>query len=331
MSQTVRRATTDDIPRLIELMSMDAEERHAEDAILWKIADDASAQIEKALMFALTAEQQPFRQIWLVAEDGDQVTGVAHSMILPVPPIYAGADGEPGLILPDSFAAPDAPHGTIDALVEAAEDALREAGAQITLSSYVAGKGWQDAFRQRGYHPLTLYLSRTDLGDARTPSSVRTATEADVPSIVRRSAENRQALFDIDPFWAIHPSADTRFTGWMNRSLTLRDRDMLVVGPPEKLDGYVIAQPASRLHFPPAHDITGTGVIDDYYHLELADPAVLQRGSEGATMLLRAAEDAFFDRGMGAAFVVCPAGWRSKVEMLEAAGYETSMVWSIKR
>ena len=34
---------------------------------------------------------------------------------------------------------------------------------------------------------------------------------------------------------------------------------------------------------------------------------------------------------MGAAFVVCPAGWQSKIEMLEAAGYETAMVWSIKR
>lgn len=106
---------------------------------------------------------------------------------------------------------------------------------------------------------------------------------------------------------------------------------MLVMGPSKDLTGYVIAQPASRLHFPPAHDITGTGVIDDYYHPELADPAVLIENGEGATVLLRAAEAAFADRGMGAAFVVCPAEWRSKTEMLEAAGYEIAMVWSIKR
>ena len=64
MTQTIRPATPDDIPRLVELLMLDAGERHAQDAILWKLADDASAQIEKALTFALTAEQQPFQQIW---------------------------------------------------------------------------------------------------------------------------------------------------------------------------------------------------------------------------------------------------------------------------
>lgn len=332
MPQTFRPAKTDDIPRLVELLLMDAAKRHAQDATLWKMAEDASLQIEKALRFALTAEQQPFQQIWQVAEDSGKVTGVIHSMMLPVPPIYAGAHGEPGLILPDSFAAPDAPAGTANALVEAAEDALREAGAPFTVSSFVAGRDWQDVFQRRGYLPLTLYLSRTDLGDAARPSGVQAATQADVPSIVARSAENRQVLSEIDPlFWEIHTEADTRFTAWMTRSLTLRDRDMLIMGSPGELDGYVIAQPASRLHFPPAHDITGIGVIDDYYHPELVDPATLASGSRGATALLRAAEAAFAERGVSAAFVVCPAGWRSKIEMLEAAGYETAMVWSIKR
>lgn len=254
-----------------------------------------------------------------------------HSMLLPVPPIYAGRQGDPGLILPDSAVAPGAPEGTVDALAAAAERALMDAGAKILLSTYVTGEPWRDVFRGRSYDPLTLYLSRTDLGDAGRPTAVRLATEADVPGIVTRAAENKRVLFEIDPFWERHSDADTRFTGWMNRSLTLRDRDMLVMGPPENLKGYVIAQPASRLHFPPAHDITGTGVIDDYYHPDLADPVVLANGGEGATTLLRAAEAAFAGRGMGAAFVVCPAGWRSKIEMLEAAGYETAMVWSIKR
>ena len=331
MPQTIRPATPDDIPRLVALLMLDAEERHARDGILWKVAGDAPAQIETALTFALTAEQQPFRQIWQVADDAGRITGVVHSMLLPVPPIYAGSSGEPGLILPDSFAVSDAPNGTVDALLSAAEDALQEAGARIIVSSHVAGEDWQTGFEDRGYDPLTLYLSRTDLGDAGMPAEVRPATADDVPGIVERSAENRKVLCGIDPFWEIHPEADTRFSAWMTRSLTLRDRDMMVMGTSDALEGYVIAQPASRLHFPPAHDISGTGVIDDYYHPELADPATLADGGERATALLRAAETAFANRGIGAAFVVCPAGWHSKIELLRAAGYETAMVWSIKR
>lgn len=331
MTQAIRLADPDDIPTLVELLLLDAAERQAEDQILWKIADDAPEQIAKALTFALTAEQQPFQQFWHVSEEADRVTGVIHSMLLPVPPIYAGSLGEPGLILPDSYVASNAPNGTADALMEAAEAALKDAGAEIILSSFVTGEDWHSVFQRRSYEPLTLYLSRSDLGDQGIPVGVRPATAADISGIVMCSAENRQVLFNIDAFWEVHPDADTRFAGWMTRSLTLRDRDMLVKGSPENLAGYVIAQPASRLHFPPAHDIVGTGVIDDYYHSELVDPATLTNGSEGATALLRAGEAALADRGMGANFVVCPAGWQSKIEVLEAAGYETAMVWSIKR
>ena len=331
MTQTIRPATPDDMPRLVELLMLDAQERHAGDAILWKLADDAPVQIEKALTFALTADGQPFRQFWHVADDEGRITGVIHAMLLPVPPIYAGAFGAPGLILPDSFVASDAPSGTLGRLLVAAEDALQEAGARIKLASFVAGEEWRAAFDASGYEPLTLYLSRSDLGDRDIPAGVRPAREDDVAGIVTRSAENRQILFNIDPFWEIHPEADPRFSAWMTRSLTLRDRDMMVLGASEKLQGYIIAQPASRLHFPPAHDIMGTGVIDDYYHPELANPAELDQGSEGSSALLRAAEAAFVNRGMQAAFVVCPAGWTSKIELLETAGYETAMVWSIKR
>lgn len=331
MAPRIRSATADDIPHLVDLLLLDAAERHAEDPILWKMAGDPAAQIEQALTFALTASQQPFRQFWLVAEvDGDAV-GVIHAMMLPVPPIYAGDDGEPGLILPDSFASPDAPEGTVDALVSAAEEILVQAGARILLSSFVVGPVWESTFHRRGYDPLTLYLSRTDLGIHGRPENVRPATEADIPGIVARSAENREVLFAIDPFWKIHPQADARFSAWMTRSLTLRDRDMLVAGAETDIEGYVIAQPASRLHFPPAHDITGTGVIDDYYHPELADPKNPTARGKGAMALLNAAETAFADRGTGAAFVVCPAGWRSKLEMLQNAGYENAMAWSIKR
>ena len=331
MSRIIRFATPEDQPRLIELLMQDASVRHEEDGILWKIGKDAPGDIEKALTFALTAEQQPFRQIWQVSEDDGRITGVIHSMLLPVPPIYAGSDGEPGLILPDCFVDPVAPDGTADALLFAAEQALREAGARIILSSYVVGEDWHKAFDDAGYVPLTLYLSRTDLGNQGIVADVRQATADDVQGIVTRSAENRKVLYDIDPFWEIHAEADTRFSAWMTRSLTLRDRDMMVMGQPEVLEGYVIAQPASRLHFPPAHDIAGIGVIDDYYHPELANPATLVDGGRKATALLRAAETSFANRGVGTVFVVCPAGWHSKVEMLKTAGYETSMVWSIKR
>lgn len=331
MTEITRLANSDDIPTLVTLLVLDAAERHAEDPILWKIADDAPKQIEKALTFALTAEQQPFQQFWHVSEEADRVTGVIHSMLLPVPPIYAGSLGDPGLILPDSYVAPNAPDGTLDALMETAEAALKDLGAKIILSSFVTGEDWRSVLKRRSYEPLTLYLSRSDLGDQGIPVGIRLASETDISGIVMRSAENRHVLFNIDAFWAAHPEADTRFAGWMTRSLTLRDRDMLVMGASKNLDGYVIAQPASRLHFPPAHDIAGTGVIDDYYHFELVDPTKLTSGSEGATALLRAGEAALADRGVGAAFVVCPAGWQSKIEMLEAAGYEIAMIWSIKR
>ncbi|MGR3804869.1 hypothetical protein [Marinibacterium profundimaris] len=330
MAPTIRPATTDDIAALVDLLLQDAEARRAVDPILWKIDDDAPTQIEKALTFALTAEQQPFRQIWQVAEEAGALTGVIHSMLLPVPPIYAGPLGDPGLILPDSFAAPGASNGTVDALVAAAEKALQDSGARILLSSYVTGQDWQDSFARRNYAPLTLYLSRSDLGDTAPPATVRPATEADVPGIVARSALHRKNLIQIDPFWETHPEADARFGAWMTRSLSLLDRDMRVIGPADDLDGYVIAQPASRLHFPPAHDITGTGVIDDFHHRDLTDIATLD-GGEGAAALIHAAEAALARRGMGADFVVCPAGWPSKIALLEGLGYETAMVWSIKR
>ncbi|WP_375227702.1 hypothetical protein [Roseobacter sp. S98] len=331
MEQVIRAAAPDDISGLVRLLMSDAKARQSTDPALWKISGDAPAQISEALTFALTAAEQPFRQVWLVAETAGQITGVVHSMLLPVPPIYAGSKGDPGLILPDSFVSPDAPDGTAGSLVAAAEDALRALGAQIILSSWVTGENWKEAFARRGYDPLTLYLSRTGFRAQDEATDVRDASMDDIAGIVRRSAENRRVLFDIDPFWESHPEADARFGAWMTRSLTLEDRDMRVVGPPGEVAGYVIAQPASRLHFPPANDISGTGVIDDFYHHELADFEKSLPNAPGAAALLHAAETAFQQRGIDTAFVVCPAGWYSKIRMLETAGYETAMVWSIRR
>ena len=331
MPPHVRAATLPDIPRLTELLEADARRRQARSPILWAMADDAPARIGEALTFALAAPEQPFRQFWQVADVGGEIRGIVHSMSLPVPPIYAGAPGEPGLILADSLVAPDAPEGTAEALLGAAEAALREAGARVLLASVTEGGPWGASLGARGYDPLTLYLSRTGLGRAAMPPEIRPAAEPDLPGIVAHSAQNRRVLFEIDPFWAIHPDADARFSAWMARSLTLPDRDMLVMGAEGCVEGYVVAQPASRLHFPPAHDIAAIGVVDDFYHPDLADPAATAGEAPGASALLRGAEAAFAARGVAAAFVVCPAGWRSRIRTLEAAGYETAMTWSVRR
>jgi len=163
------------------------------------------------------------------------------------------------------------------------------------------------------------------------PTDVRAASEEDIEGIVARSAEHRSILNELDEFWTPHPEANPRFENWMKKSLSFNDRDMLVTGPPDALEGYAIAQPASRLHFPPAHDISATGVIDDFFHRQYADPAHVHGGGAATQALLRAAEASFAGRGITTAFVVCPAGWTSKIAVLKDAGYKTAMAWMIKR
>ena len=334
MSVLVRAARPADIPAMVALLKRDADRRHACDPSLWALAADAADRIAEALSAALGDAPQPMRQGWLLAETEGRPVGLAHVLHVPVPPIYLGADGPPGLVMPEVALAPDAPEATLQTLVEAAETALREGGARILLASQVGdppcAPPWSAAFEARGYAPLTLYLSKTGLLSD-PPDGPRPAGPAEIPGIVARSAEHRAILEALDPFWRRHPQADARFETWMRRSLTLADRDMRVGGPVEALDGYLVAQPASRLHFPPAHDISGIGVIDDFHHRELADPERLVDEGRGALALLRAGEAAFAARGLDTAFVVCPAAWRSKVALLEAAGYRTAMIWAIRR
>lgn len=331
MTAGIRAATLHDLPSLADLLMQDAERRRAHDPALWAPADDARRKVADAVTFALTAEKQPFRQRWLVAEADGKLVGIIHTVRLPVPPIYAGKWGDPGLLMPETFVARDAPAGTPEALVDAAEADLRASGASLLLSSFVCGDAWSAAFRGRGYEPLTLYLSKSGLKSASQPAGVRTATDRDIGGIVARSAENRSVLRELDVFWTPHPEADARFGSWMKKSLMLPDRDMLVSGPRDALDGYVVAQPASRLHFPPAHDISAIGAVDDFFHRQYADPTRLLDGGASARALLQAAEAAFVARGIMTAFVVCPAAWTSKVALLDDAGYKTAMVWMIKR
>lgn len=111
-------------------------------------------------------------------------------MLLPVPPIYTGSQDEPGLILPDSFAAQDTPNGTVDALMNAAEAALQDAGAKVNLSSFVSGEDWRNVFLGRNYEPLTLYLSRSDLGEQGLPAGIR-------PAHRNRCPWHRRAQFQV--------------------------------------------------------------------------------------------------------------------------------------
>ena len=111
----------------------------------------------------------------------------------------------------------------------------------------------------------------------------------------------------------------------MARSLTLPDRDMIVSRAEGA--GYVIAQPATPLHVLPAHATAHLGIIDDWHHAEMADPAHLAAEGTGARALLQAAESALAARGRSSALVVCPAGWFSKRAVLEAVGYRVALTW----
>jgi hypothetical protein len=330
LAVAIRAAREADIPSMTNLLLEDAGERRAGSPGLWGLAGDAGTRVGTALAAAIAGEGHGPRHAWLVAEVGGELVGMAHSLVLPVPPIYAGNWGDPGLLMPECFVTKTAPEGTMQALVEAAEADLRVVGVQLHLASGI-GLRQCAMLEQAGYRPITLYLAKSGLQAVPAAGAVRPAGVGDIAGIVALSAEHRRVIAALNArFWAPHPQADTRFDAWMRRSLTLEDRDMLVAGQSDALEGYAIAQPASRLHFPPAHDISATGILDDFFHRDFADPARLSDDGKGAGALLQAAEAAFARRGIGAAVVICPAAWPSKIEALEAHGYRTAITWMIK-
>lgn len=330
MAAKTRAAAPEDIPAVIELLVAGGIARAGRDPLLWALAEDPAAESAAALRFALEGERQPFRQAWLVAEAAGWVCGVAHSMRLPVPPIYAGRFGQPGLILGDSCVSDAAPDGTARALMEAAEADLLEDGAGVLLAAGVPGDGWAGQGQGAAYRDLTLYYNKALGAEDVAAPDVRKAGEGDVAGIVAASAVNRRVLHQLDRFWEPHGEADARFGAWMTKSLGLADRDMLVAGAEGKVEGYAVAQPAGPLHLPPAHDPARTGFLDDYYHADFADPDRLADDGAGALALLNAAEAAFRSRGKLCALVVCPAAWTSKRALLQRAGYEVGLVWGIR-
>ena len=332
MPPAIRPATLQDLPRIVALLTEDAEVRHSLDPLLWRLAADASTRIERAVGGALNASRTPAQELWFVAEHAGQVVGVTRAMIVPVPPIYDDAAGSPGLLLDDSCVSAGAPPGTAEALLVVTEAALEAAGAALLVASCPANGALRPLYERRGYEPLTLYMVKHRFSSGTLPPRVHFATAAHVPGIVRRSAQHRTTLARVNPrFWHIHPDADRRFDAWMRRSLTFGDRDMFVSVEAGGVRGYVIAQPVAPLLVPAAHDIAAIGVIDDFYDDDLADVATLSNGGSNAESLLAAAEGAFARRTIDSVLVVCPATWLSKVALLERSAYRPAKLWMLKK
>lgn len=331
MTLTIRPAEPADIDKVADLLLADAEARYAADPGLWKLDRAARDKTCSTIRTAMEAEKAPFRQQWLIAEAGGRPVGVTHSILLPVPPIYAGEYGPPGLIMEDCFIAPDAPAGTRRDLLKAAEADLIGAGALILLASSVDGGAWEAEYDGQGYSPLTMYFAKTGLTHQSTFAQVRQATGDDVPGIVAASAVHRRILDDLHHlFWKPHNDADARFGGWMTRSLTLEDRDMFVSEGNGGITGYAISHPATPLHFPTPHDISGVGVIDDFFHEATEDLGNLGASGPKAMALFSAAEAARARRGDHSVLVVCPASWQSKILMLKQLGYRNAITWHIR-
>jgi len=328
MSHSTRTATPSDLADIVALLMEDARARNALDARLWRLAADTRARIERAVGAALGKAGES----WLVAEHTSRIVGIIHGMIVPVPPIYDDAAGAPGLFMDDCFVSADAPTGTAEALLVATEAGLRNAGAARLVASCPAAGLLRPLYERHGYEPVTLYMGKHGFRASALTPGARQAQSEDVPDIVKLSARHRRTLAELPGgFWHIHRDADDRFDAWMRRSLTFTDRDMLVAGAPGTVRGYAIAQPCSPLLVPAAHDVTGIGVIDDFYDEDFGNvTAVSNSGASGAS-LLAAAEGAFARRGIDSTLVVCPAAWSSKISLLEQSGFRTAKLWMLKR
>lgn len=327
MTTRILAAGPNDLERVTDLLLAGAQAHSALDPVLWKLEASPREKIRNAVQASIDEGKDR----WLLAQVGDDTVGLTHAMRVPVPPIYHGKFGEPGLLMEDSFVLPEAPSSVRSDLLLAAEDDLLKTGARMIIVTSVAGGAWEEEYARSGYNPITHYFSRTGLRCGIEFPNLRRAVESDIAGIVAASAVHRRKLEHLNPtFWHIHAEADERFRGWMTYSLKLQDRDMFVSEANGQLSGYAISQPATRLHFPTPHDIASVGVIDDYFHEGIDDTDSQAPPSQECLALLEMAEVARQNRGNNAVLVVCPAAWRSKIRLLEAAGYHKAITWSFK-
>ena len=329
---SVRLATVEDTPDMARLLKWDSQRRTAVDPRLWAPLAPTSSRHIGSISAALASTGGSPTELWLVAREGVRLVGLAHASIVPVPPIYEIESGPPGLLHDDGCVSPDAPDGTAQALLAATEAALRNLGAGGLIASCLTGVPQYDIYLSHGYAPVTLYLGKSGLTSSAAPSAnTRRAAAEDLPRIITLSAAHRRTLQMLNGrFWHSHPEADARFGTWMRYSLTLADRDMIVAGAPGRVQGYIIAQPIARFLIPIAHDISGVGVIDDFYAEAFSEVCGQDLSGGEAAELLCAAESALAGRGFRSILAVCPAGWESKLALLQHSGYRAAKVWMLK-
>jgi len=94
MPPSIRRATPTDLPEMADLLIRDAEQRRSLEPSLWRLAADARARIESVVGAGLDSSNASARELWHVAEASGRIVGIAHAMVVPVPPIY-GAPAPP--------------------------------------------------------------------------------------------------------------------------------------------------------------------------------------------------------------------------------------------
>ncbi|MEL6233613.1 MAG: hypothetical protein AAFR46_04325, partial [Pseudomonadota bacterium] len=165
---TIRVAEPADIAQMVPLLLADARRRAQRDPGLWHLTADPSAALQADLTAGL-GDRTPIRRRWLLAEAAGALVGIAHSIQLPVPPIYAGAFGPPGLVMEASCVAETAPPDTGAALLAAAEADLTASGSQILLAASTPGDAWEEVFSASGYAPITRYMARSGLRAAPGP------------------------------------------------------------------------------------------------------------------------------------------------------------------
>jgi len=332
MSPSIRPATSSDLAGIVALFTQAAQARHASEPAVWPRPANAPIRIERTIAASIATPGNGAREVWLVADEGGRTVGVNRATLVPVPPIYDSATGFAGLILDDCFTSGDAAPGTAEALLVATETALQGAGASTLIASCPVDDPLRQLYEHHGYEPVTLYMAKSGLRSDIAADGIRPPSSADVPEIVKLSAEHRSTLAALNPrFWHIHPDADRRFDAWMRRSLTLKDRDMFVATERDRVRGYVIAQPGSAILVPLGYDAAAIGVIDDFYDENFAQASDLPNDSTSAANLLAAAEGAFARRGIDSVLAVCPTAWSSKIMLLEQRGYRTAKLWILKR